>query len=752
METRIHNDLELYGSMTLAVSVNTYPENPKVGTLIIKDNCLYAYISIGGYLTWYPFASKTNSYIHSQGIASNVWTITHNLNTYNTWTQIKDGDGDVVVAAITNTSANVITVTFTTPILGTAIVVGPSTIDVPEMRASLVTIGDGTVVIDSDGIRIAGQNVLTSANIATEISSSISSVIGSLSNLTTTTKSDVVAAINEVKALAAAGTGTPGFTGSAGAAGFTGSAGAAGSNGFTGSAGAGFTGSAGAAGSNGFTGSAGAAGSIGFTGSAGAGFTGSAGNLGFTGSAGNLGFTGSAGPIGPANGYTGSRGFTGSVGFTGSGGTLSWNPQITANIITVSYTSSGNEYSKISGVQGVYDGQLRSLGGYQLASCFAYAGLNPSDSSGLVFGLTTDPSSTSINQFSYGFLVKLPVGSSFYTTTIIENGIEQSLNQLPSDSPLRINNTNTLIDALGYQITYDGNNVNYYASNTLVRSTPRTIGSLLYFNSLFKTRSETLYNVSFTSIGLTGFTGSAGAGFTGSAGTTGFTGSVGFTGSAGTAGAAGSAGSTGFTGSLGFTGSAGIGFTGSAGAAGSAGSTGFTGSAGAGFTGSAGSAGTVGFTGSAGSAGTVGFTGSAGSGFTGSAGAIGFTGSSGDSITSTANITTWTNVPYDIGSTVIGKPAASGVVLRFRAVRAFTIDSTGHQAFADIAATASTVFTVAKNSSSIGTVTFGAGATTSTVSVTSTSFIVGDKLVVTAPASADATLSDIDFSFVAKLD
>jgi collagen type VII alpha len=75
-----------------------------------------------------------------------------------------------------------------------------------------------------------------------------------------------------------------------------------------------------------------------------------------------------------------------------------------------------------------------------------------------------------------------------------------------------------------------------------------------------------------------GFTGSQGAGFTGSRGETGFTGSkgdLGFTGSQG-AGFTGSRGETGFTGSkgdLGFTGSQGAGFTGSAGATGFTGST-----------------------------------------------------------------------------------------------------------------------------------------------------------------------------------
>ena len=287
METRIHNDLALYGSMTLSVNETNFPENPAIGTLIIKGNCLYAYISVGGYTTWYPFAAKTNSYIHSQGIPGTTWTITHNLNTLNTWTQIKDADGNVIVAAIENVNPNVITVTFTTPIAGTAIVVAPTSIDVPEMKASVISAGNGFVVIDADGVRINGQNVVTSANVAAEVSATI----GALNNLTTTAKTNIVAAINEVKSLV-----TSGGVGYAGSQGYTGSAGAAGA--------------AGAAGSQGYTGSASTAGSIGYTGS-----TGYTGSQGYTGSAGVDGIIGT-------NGYAGSIGYTGSKGDTGLGFTI----------------------------------------------------------------------------------------------------------------------------------------------------------------------------------------------------------------------------------------------------------------------------------------------------------------------------------------------------------------------------------------------------------------------------------------------
>lgn len=110
-------------------------------------------------------------------------------------------------------------------------------------------------------------------------------------------------------------------------------------------------------------------------------------------------------------------------------------------------------------------------------------------------------------------------------------------------------------------------------------------------------------------------------------------------------------------------------------------------------------------------------------------------------------------IPYDIAFSVYEKPANSEVVLRFRASRSYTLagDQTSGQAKSGVAATGSTVFTVAKNGTQIGTVTFTAGNVTGTINVTESVFAVGDLLSVTAPATADATLADTDFTFNAVL-
>lgn len=165
METRILNDLVLSKGLVMAVNLSEFPENPQIGTFVIKDQCLYGYIKIGGMETWYPFASKTNSYVHTQGLAATNWTITHNLGTSDVWIQIKDSNGAIVQALTEVIDANTVKVHFTVAITGTAVVVAPDSIDVPQIKATSLEVSNGDVVIDSSGIRINGSYVLTDANI-----------------------------------------------------------------------------------------------------------------------------------------------------------------------------------------------------------------------------------------------------------------------------------------------------------------------------------------------------------------------------------------------------------------------------------------------------------------------------------------------------------------------------------------------------------------------------------------------------------
>lgn len=226
METRIYNDVALHGALVMSKNESGFPENPQVGTIIVKDYCLYAYIRIGGMETWYPFANKTNSYVHVQGEAALTWTVVHNLGTADVWIQVKDEFGNIVQVGKTTIDENSFTLNFTQATKGSVVVVAPDTIDVPGVKATSINVANDSVIIDNLGVRVNGSYVLTSANIETQINNAVAvetsariaadanlqanidaevaratGVEGLLTNLTTTAKTNLVSAINEVKGL-----------------------------------------------------------------------------------------------------------------------------------------------------------------------------------------------------------------------------------------------------------------------------------------------------------------------------------------------------------------------------------------------------------------------------------------------------------------------------------------------------------------------------------------------------------------------
>ncbi|MFG7180662.1 hypothetical protein ACGYQ5_14135 [Burkholderia pseudomallei] len=106
---------------------------------------------------------------------------------------------------------------------------------------------------------------------------------------------------------------------------------------------------------------------------------------------------------------------------------------------------------------------------------------------------------------------------------------------------------------------------------------------------------------------------------------------------------------------------------------------------------------------------------------------------------------------YDVGGYVEGLSSASEQVWQFYSPRAWTLPSGasgGAKAQTGSGATASTTYSVTRNGTAIGTLTFGAGSTTGTVSITSAvSVAAGDLLGLTAPATPDTTLANFAFTF-----
>lgn len=106
-------------------------------------------------------------------------------------------------------------------------------------------------------------------------------------------------------------------------------------------------------------------------------------------------------------------------------------------------------------------------------------------------------------------------------------------------------------------------------------------------------------------------------------------------------------------------------------------------------------------------------------------------------------------LPYVVSLYADGTVDSNETLLFHPAALGFTIPAGGAGTFAKalVAATGSTVLSLKKNGTSIGTITFEAGATTGTVAVAADAvFVPGDVLSMTGPLSADATLANIGFT------
>jgi hypothetical protein len=102
-------------------------------------------------------------------------------------------------------------------------------------------------------------------------------------------------------------------------------------------------------------------------------------------------------------------------------------------------------------------------------------------------------------------------------------------------------------------------------------------------------------------------------------------------------------------------------------------------------------------------------------------------------------------IRYDLDTNMFGvQTLASQLVRRFQPGRAVTYATTGHVAGAGAASTGTAIYTIYKNGSSVGTITFTTSAT-GVFSIGSPISLNGssDVLTILGPATADATLADM---------
>ena len=119
----VHGKIRVQGPVVFGENRTDFPETPSAGEMILKDNGLFAYINVGGILTWYPLVKAPDSYQHTQGLPAMEWVVNHALNSSNVFYQVQDANGQVMnPSSVTLTDNNTMRLVFSEAVTGVALI------------------------------------------------------------------------------------------------------------------------------------------------------------------------------------------------------------------------------------------------------------------------------------------------------------------------------------------------------------------------------------------------------------------------------------------------------------------------------------------------------------------------------------------------------------------------------------------------------------------------------------------------------
>lgn len=159
-EVFAHGDLRLGSSLVYNKSLTDFPIVPKPYQLVFKAGRPYAYCEVqSGFWSWMPMAELPKTYIHMQGVASQTWTVNHNLNTVHVGIFVYDNNHDLQLANFTSVDANQINVELTESIEGTCLVVGFDAFGATSLIGSQLKVGSITLTESNGNLAVNGVEI-----------------------------------------------------------------------------------------------------------------------------------------------------------------------------------------------------------------------------------------------------------------------------------------------------------------------------------------------------------------------------------------------------------------------------------------------------------------------------------------------------------------------------------------------------------------------------------------------------------------
>ena len=221
MSIRVLGDLELSGVLRWKKNLSDFPANPQPYTLITKDGTPYFYTELvngSGFFSWQPIGIKQASYLHVQGVASSLWTVTHNFNTDDFAYFVYDSNHNLMIADIQVIDLNTIKVDLSEAMTGTVVLfslqyLNSTTISATQqlnLGSAVLTSNSGVLEVNNNPIaftqHVDAQDAALGARIDNLISNTDPAAIDSLSEIVTAfhnADGDLNAAITSMSVTAA---------------------------------------------------------------------------------------------------------------------------------------------------------------------------------------------------------------------------------------------------------------------------------------------------------------------------------------------------------------------------------------------------------------------------------------------------------------------------------------------------------------------------------------------------------------------
>ena len=221
MSIRVLGDLELSGVLRWKKNLSDFPLNPEPYTLITKDGIPYFYTELvnnSGFFSWQPIGIKQASYLHVQGVASSLWTVTHNFNTTDFAYFIYDSNHNLMIADIAIVDLNTIKIELSEAMTGTVVLfsmqyLNSTTVSATQqlnLGSAVLTSNAGVLEINNNPVAftqyVDAQDAVLGARIDNLVSNADPSAIDSLSEIVaafSNADGDLSAAISSMSTSAA---------------------------------------------------------------------------------------------------------------------------------------------------------------------------------------------------------------------------------------------------------------------------------------------------------------------------------------------------------------------------------------------------------------------------------------------------------------------------------------------------------------------------------------------------------------------